>query len=79
MVILFDFKSTDGGPGESRYLIERQIDAPSRPFRFGLKMELAWAEKDKRIKTWNFFFWENSKRRSKKIGTLREYPTKAPA
>jgi len=34
---------------------------------------------DKRIKTWNFFFWENGKRRSRKIGTLSEYPTKASA
>ena len=34
---------------------------------------------DKRIKTWNFFFWENGKRRSKKIGTLSQYPTKASA
>ena len=34
---------------------------------------------DKRIKTWNFFFWENGKRRSKKIGTLAHYPTKASA
>ena len=34
---------------------------------------------DKRIRTWNFFFWENGRRRSKKIGTLAEYPTKASA
>jgi integrase len=34
---------------------------------------------DKRIKTWNFFFWESGKRRSKKIGTLSQYPTKASA
>jgi integrase len=34
---------------------------------------------DKRIKTWNFFFWENGKRRSKKIGTQSQYPTKAAA
>lgn len=34
---------------------------------------------DKRIKTWNFFWWENCKRRSKRIGTVREYPTKASA
>jgi integrase len=34
---------------------------------------------DKRIKTWNFFFWENGKRRSKKIGTLSQYPTNASA
>ena len=34
---------------------------------------------DKRIKTWNFFFWENGKRRSKKIGTVNQYPTKASA
>jgi integrase len=34
---------------------------------------------DKRIKTWNFFFWENGKRRSKKIGTVRQFPTKAAA
>ncbi len=34
---------------------------------------------DKRIKTWNFFWWENGKRRSKKIGTATQYPTKASA
>jgi integrase len=34
---------------------------------------------DKRIKTWNFFFWENGKRRSKKIGTTSQFPTKASA
>ena len=34
---------------------------------------------DKRIKTWNFFFWENGRRRSKKIGTMSQYPTKASA
>ena len=34
---------------------------------------------DKRIKTWNFFFWENGKRRSKRIGTVSQYPTKASA
>lgn len=34
---------------------------------------------DKRIKQWNFFWWENGKRRSKKIGTKAQYPTKAAA
>jgi integrase len=34
---------------------------------------------DKRIKTWNFFYWENGKRRSKKIGAVSQYPTKASA
>jgi len=34
---------------------------------------------DARIKTWHFFFWENGKRRSKRIGTLSQYPTKASA
>jgi integrase len=34
---------------------------------------------DKRIKTWNFFFWEKGKRRSKKIGTTSQFPTKASA
>jgi integrase len=34
---------------------------------------------DKRINTWNFFWWEDGKRRSKKIGSMREYPTKASA
>jgi integrase len=34
---------------------------------------------DKRIKTWNFFWWEDGKRRSKKIGTVSQYPTKASA
>jgi hypothetical protein len=34
---------------------------------------------DKRSKTWNFFPWENGKRRSKKIGTMSQFPTKASA
>jgi len=34
---------------------------------------------DKRIKTWNFLWWESGKRRSKAIGTLRHFPTKASA
>ena len=34
---------------------------------------------DKRIRTWNFFWWDDGKRRSKKIGTVAEYPTKASA
>lgn len=34
---------------------------------------------DKRIRTWNFLWWENGKRRSKKIGTVRQYPTRASA
>jgi hypothetical protein len=31
------------------------------------------------IKTWHFFYWENGKRRSKKIGHVSQYPTKASA
>lgn len=34
---------------------------------------------DKRINCWNFFWWENGKRRSKKIGTTSQFPTKASA
>jgi integrase len=34
---------------------------------------------DRRIKMWNYFFWESGKRRSKQIGTLRDFPTKASA
>jgi integrase len=34
---------------------------------------------DRRTKTWNFFWWENGKRRSKKIGTVSQHPTKASA
>jgi integrase len=34
---------------------------------------------DKRSKVWNFFFWENGKRRSKKVGTTKQYPTKTSA
>ena len=34
---------------------------------------------DKRSKTWNFFYWENGKRRSKKIGATSQFPTKASA
>jgi integrase len=34
---------------------------------------------DKRIQCWNFFYWEAGKRRSKKIGSLRQYPSKTAA
>ncbi len=34
---------------------------------------------DKRIRVWNFFWWENGKRRSKKVGNMSQYPTKASA
>jgi integrase len=34
---------------------------------------------DKRRKTWNFLQWVGSKRRSKGIGTLQEFPTKSAA
>lgn len=34
---------------------------------------------DKRRKTWNYLWWEAGKRRSKLVGTLREYPTKGAA
>lgn len=34
---------------------------------------------DKRIKTWNFFYWQDGKRRSKTIGTLKNLPTKTAA
>jgi integrase len=34
---------------------------------------------DKRRKTWNYLWYESGKRRSKLIGTKREYPTKAAA
>ena len=34
---------------------------------------------DKRSKRWNFYFWESGRRRSKQVGTLAEYPTKAAA
>jgi integrase len=34
---------------------------------------------DKRIRTWNFLWWEHGKRRSKKIGPVSQYPTKASA
>jgi integrase len=34
---------------------------------------------DPRIKTWHFFYWEKGKRRSKKIGHLSQFPTKASA
>ena len=34
---------------------------------------------DKRIKTWNFLWWENGKRRSKAIGTVHQFPTKTSA
>lgn len=34
---------------------------------------------DRRIKQWNFFWWEGGKRRSKKIGSKTEFPTKSSA
>jgi integrase len=34
---------------------------------------------DKRRKTWNFLWWKDGKRRSRVLGTLRQYPTKASA
>jgi integrase len=34
---------------------------------------------DARIKTWHFVFWENGTRRSRKIGHVSQYPTKASA
>jgi len=34
---------------------------------------------DKRRKTWNYLWWEAGKRRSKLVGTLRDYPTKGAA
>ncbi len=34
---------------------------------------------DERINTWHFFWWEDGKRHSKRIGTASEYPTKASA
>lgn len=34
---------------------------------------------DRRRGTWNFYYYENGKRRSRLIGTRRQYPTKASA
>lgn len=34
---------------------------------------------DNRRKTWNFLWWKNGKRRSRLIGTIRQYPTKGAA
>ena len=34
---------------------------------------------DKRIKTWNFFYWQDGRRHSKTIGSLKNLPTKAAA
>jgi len=34
---------------------------------------------DKRSKTWNFYWWESGSRRSKRVGTLAQYPTKTAA
>ena len=34
---------------------------------------------DKRRKAWNFLRWENGERRSQKIGTISQFPTKASA
>jgi len=34
---------------------------------------------DKRRRTWKFLWWEEGKRRSKQIGTVNQYPTKAGA
>jgi len=34
---------------------------------------------DRRRRTWNYLWWEAGKRRSKRLGTVREYPTKSAA
>src|SRR5712692_10627944 len=34
---------------------------------------------DKRRKTWNFLWWEGTRRHSRLIGTLQQYPTKGAA
>jgi integrase len=34
---------------------------------------------DKRIRTWNFFYWQDGRRHSKAIGSLKNLPTKAAA
>src|ERR1043166_6520259 len=34
---------------------------------------------DKRRGTWNYLFYDQGKRRSKRIGTKKDYPTKAAA
>jgi integrase len=34
---------------------------------------------DRRRKTWNFLAWEDGKRRTRRIGTLGQYPTKSAA
>jgi hypothetical protein len=34
---------------------------------------------DKRIRKWNFIWWENAHRRSRVVGSTRDYPTKASA
>lgn len=34
---------------------------------------------DRRRKSWNFLFWENGKRRTRRIGKLAEYPSKSAA
>ena len=34
---------------------------------------------DKRRKTWNFLWWKDGRRRSKLIGTLKQFPTKSAA
>jgi len=47
----------------------------NRPARFKIGSVVL----DKRRKTWNFLRWENGERRSKKIGTISQFPTKASA
>jgi integrase len=34
---------------------------------------------DKRVDVWNFFWWQDGKRRSRKVGTLKDLPTKTAA
>ena len=34
---------------------------------------------DKRIQTWNFFYWQDGKRHSKTIGARKDLPNKAAA
>jgi integrase len=57
----------------SRHLLLNLEDSMQRKSRGGSVVL------DKRSKVWNFYWWEAGKRRSKKIGHVREFPTKISA
>lgn len=61
-------------PRRPRTVMENPPDLVNR-----LQHKVGSVVLDARRKTWNFLFCENGKRRTKTIGSLRDFPTKASA